>query len=239
MEALQQNLRRYLSDKEHYDAFRLVHPDCQRFISARFLQSIFRPENMLQIETPLQFAWQQEAKKWPRKWFQFFRRDIIIHINDPLETHEMIKTSIGQANFLCWLISDKARLYHIVNLATNQQDATNKVKKKELLQPKLIKKTMIKQKTTRKKQKNRNKKITLHIEPKEERDEEAPPQSREVRPKSRSFKIEKITDPLDEDIKPKLSSKNRSRQSPTYCTSNSAWMELKKKYPALKIKIMY
>ena len=241
-EVIISRLKDLLKSTTSFDAFRSIHPDHNRHISARFLQMVFHPElnTKYQLSVPcvaLEKAWQEEAAKWPRKRFQFFRRDARFTIVNPRNDTEIIKTSLGQANFLCWVIADPVRLQEVLQLAnlhasvsdrTAPRKTTNKVECRTQKTPKLPKKAKVQPV------------IKQRVRVKRERKREVEKPSVPLAPtKPRREKPKKISDPLDEDIKPRLSSKNRSRQSPTYCTSNTAWAEMKQKNPNFQIKLVY
>lgn len=233
--ALLNDIRSHLQDVQHYKDFRSVHPDYNPQLSARFLQTIFRPEmhakHMIYVpSTTLQKEWQMEADKWPRKWFQFFRRDERIFIENPEDPYERITTSLSQANLLRWITLDVNRLGKVLELASTAKAPAASSKKKV----RLPMKKKIKTEKSKKTLGERKSKVVVSSNKAPSATTTTTKRRKTVREKPRL-----ITDPLDDDIKPKLSSKSRSRQSPTYCTYNTAWMDLKTKNPAYKISIMY
>ena len=229
-------LRSILCKPDKFERLRALHPDYNTSISARLLQSIFRPELTThdaeyEPRTDLQKAWQEEAKKWPRKWFQFFRRDVRLELIHPQDTKQIIHTSIGQANFLRWLIEKEERIADVIASA-DAAHASSK-RKHQTASKRTISSGV-------KKKHNQTKKQAV-VKAKKKKTTARPPAPKQIR-RARAVTVpkpKKISDPLDDDIKPRLSSKIRSRQSPTYCTYNTAWMELKQKNPSHKIRIVY
>ena len=234
------------SDPQEFDKFRSVHPDCNPLLSARFYQSIFRPEQKITTlrstqrqrqqqskqQTALEKEWNTEAVKWPRKWFQFFRRDTCFTIQNPRDEGETLKTSLGQANFLLWVVADPMRLQQVMGkVAERQQDMISR-RSKPTLNP--VKKGP---------KMKRPKKIASRQEKRAKAPKVPAMKKQATRPLKKqpppTIKSKKISDALDDDIKPRLSSKVRSRQSPTYCTYNATWMEIKRKDPTQKIRIIY
>lgn len=217
-ENLKDNILDFFRDQTHFDALKQLHPDHALHISARQLEAFF----MSRVASDyIAQQWRLAYRYWPRKLFQFYRRDGKMDLINPSNAHDFIATSIGQANLFKWMIQDALIFRNVCgHFSTIEMEKTLKTtiklnKKQEKRTPNLLqrkKKAITKKQSTLRKQSKCKPKVVTN---------------------------EGITDALDADIKPRLSSKRRSQHSVTFCTTNNTWSDMKKKDPNHKIKFVY